>query len=64
MTGGGYSEASIVELNQQVDGYHRTTGSAVITLTVASYIAISQNFFYPGAPIDNVGYGIDVVRVG
>ena len=64
MVGGGYSEASVAEWNNEAVGYHRVTGSACITLTVASYIAISQNFFYPGGPNDNVGYGIDVVRVG
>jgi len=64
MVGGGYSEASVAEWNNEAVGYHRVTGSACITLYVASYIAISQNFFYPGGPTDTVGYGIDVVRVG
>ena len=63
-TGGGYAAESENDNRYGYPDFVRITGTAIISITTASYIGLIQYVFAVNTPNDNLGYIVNIVRVG
>ena len=58
-----YFESGNDEIQIGQPGFSKSTGTTIISINSYMYIAFIQNIFYPGSPVGDIGYAINIVRI-